>query len=116
MTTPATLNLEEVQGDDWLITCTFIDASGYAIDLSASTFTCQIRRGKTRNSPLAASFSIDTTDAATGIVVLSLSSAESALLTGRYYYYDLQQIDSDGKYTTLLGGKITLIKEVTTDA
>ena len=114
MTVPATLNLEEVQGDDWLITCNVIDINGYAVDLTGSTYTGQIRRSKTKNSPVAASFSIDTTDLATGTFVLSLSAAESSLLTSRYYYYDIQQSDYFGFKTTTLSGKITMIREVTT--
>lgn len=113
MTVPATLNLEETQGDDWSITCNFIDASGYAIDLSASTFTAQIRKRGSRNSSLVTSFSIDTSDADVGVLVLSLTAEQTALLTQKHYYYDLQQDDYYGYRLTVLAGKITLTREVT---
>jgi predicted metalloendopeptidase len=116
MTTPGELNLTEVQGDDWQIELNFIDGSGYAVDFSGSEFTAFIRRSKAKSAPIAALFQIDTDDVDLGVLVLSLGHSSSSELKDRYYYYDLQQIDSDGKYTTLLGGKITLIKEVTTDA
>lgn len=113
MTVPASLNLDEVQGDDWTITLDFVDANGYAIDYSASSFTATIRRSKTKNSPIAATFTVDQTDAATGRVVLTLSSAVSELLTAKYYYYDIQEENYFSQKTTLIGGKITLQREIT---
>lgn len=113
MSVPGTLNLNEVQGDDWTITLNFVDADGYAIDYSTSTFTATIRRGKTKNSPVAAMFSVDQTDAATGVIVLSLDSATSSLLTDRYYYYDIQEEAYLSSKTTLISGKITMQREIT---
>lgn len=113
MTVPAGLDLQEVQGDDWLITCNVVDVNGYAVDLSGSTYVAKIKRSKT-NSSAVASFTIDATNLALGTFVLSLSAAESSLLTARHYYYDIQQESFAGFKTTIVAGKITMIKEVTT--
>lgn len=113
MTTPSTVNLNEVQGDDWSIEFNFIDELAYAIDLSTATITAAIRRGRTKNSPIAASFDIDMSNAATGVVVLELTSAISALLTSKTYYYDIQKSDYYGLKSTLVGGKINMQRELT---
>jgi hypothetical protein len=113
MSLPSVLNLEEVQGDDWSITMNFIDTDGYAIDLSTSTCTAQIRRGKSKTSSVVASFTVDATDAATGVLVLTLGNASSNLLSAKTYYYDVQQSDYFAAVTTLVGGKITIQNDVT---
>lgn len=113
MSIPATLNLTEVQGDDWLITLNFQDANSYVVDLSTSTFLASIRRGTTKNSPVEASFTIDDTNADTGVLILELPNANSALLSRSAYYWDLQETDADNKIVTLIYGKITIINDVT---
>ncbi len=113
MATPATLNLTEVQGDDWAITLVFQDADSYAVDLSTSTFLASIRRGMTKNSPVEASFAIDDTNADTGVLILELPNADSSLLGRAAYYWDLQETDADDKVITLIYGKITIINDVT---
>lgn len=108
MTVPATLNLSEVQGDDWSITLNFIDDSGYAIDLSMSTYISNVRRGKSRKSPIVAQFDIDNSNAATGVLIMELSHTQTDAFEAKTYYYDLQGTDYYGRKTTILGGKITI--------
>lgn len=110
MSTPGTLNLSEVQGDDWTLTLSFTNSLGYAVDLSGATWNAQVRRNY-KDDNVAATWTVDTSGAASGVLALSLSHTATAALTKSHYYWDLQQ--TSGTVTTLLIGEITMIPEVT---
>lgn len=111
MSTPGTLDLSEVQGDDWTLTLNFTNSLGYAVDLTGKTYTAQVRRNY-KDDNVVGTWTIDTSGAATGVLSLSMDNATTATLTKSYYYWDLQENDA-GFITTLLVGEITMIPEVT---
>lgn len=95
----------------------FRNAAGTALDLSAITWSCQIRRSKltsagTPGTPLA-TVSIVTTDAATGKLVLTLTSTESAKLrVVDRAYWDLEGT-TGSQVLTYFYGNLKILKDVT---
>jgi PKD repeat protein len=110
---PASRDLTIYRGDIYSHQLTFEnDATPpAALDVHTYTFTAQIRdrRDRATGTP-AASFTVDATQAASGIIVLSLSETDTAALTGSLYYWDLQ-VEPIGQ--TWLAGTVTVSGDVT---
>lgn len=109
--TPARLDLRFVRGDDASVVLTFKDDSDVVIDMSDSTFAAQFRR--IPDDPNEYSFTIDDSQASSGIVVLNVDhDVASGCLNS--YYWDIQRIyRSDGVIQTLMGGSIDFVPDVT---
>jgi hypothetical protein len=61
-----------------------------------------------------AAFTLDATNAATGIIVATLSStASGTLMPGTTYVWDLEQTTAGGAVRTTHMGKITVVEDVT---
>lgn len=107
---PAKLNYTIVRGDDFADQVTIKEGSpAAAVDVSARTFTAQLRASA--DGAVVASFTIDMTDAATGIVGYSLADTTTDDLAGAYVW-DFQQ-DTAGVIRTLMGGSFVVLKDVT---
>ncbi len=106
-------DLDLIRGDDFTKRLTFADADGVAIDLSGWVFTGQVRTEADAADPVLASFSFDTTDAATGVVDASLAAADTATFSGRFVVYDIQAVNTAGKTRTYLFGRLNILKDVT---
>ena len=108
--TPAKLNYTMVRGDDFADTVTIKEGDPLAaVDVSARTYTAQVR--STPDGTVVASFVIDMTDAATGVVAYSLADTVTDDLDGAYVW-DFQQ-DTAGVIRTLMGGSSVVLKDVT---
>lgn len=84
-------------------------------DVSALSYAAQIREepvvtGVATGAPLA-EMDVDMTDAATGVLVLRLTSDQTRDLPSAGFW-DLQQ-DDGGTLTTLIAGKIVVVDDVT---
>jgi hypothetical protein len=113
--TPGTLNLSVVAGDGYSHTLTFTDADGVAQDQSAYTFRAQVREATWAET--AADFGIDDTDAATGVIVISLTAVQTrALRTGSNVWDIERELTAGGDPQTLLQGKFTVTPDVTREA
>ena len=111
------------QGVDFRLTFT-VKASGVAQDVSGYTWAGQIRLLFPDASP-AATFSFDTTNAASGIVVAQLTDTVTAALTSpntlsarqredaEYGVYDIEGTDGSGIIRRYLEGRVTLSLEAT---
>jgi len=108
--TAAKVNLRLYRGDDRGIQFTFTDSSSAPIALPTSTWTSQIRAAVGAADVLA-SFTVDASQAATGVVKISLAHTDSATLPARCVY-DLQ-VNSAGSITTYIQGSISMDGEVT---
>lgn len=106
--TAGKVNLRFYRGDDRGVQFTFTNA-GTPIVLPTSTWTSQIRAKA--GDPVLASFTVDSTQAGSGIIKVGLAHADSAMLPTRCLY-DLQVNDA-GSITTYLQGTITMEGEVT---
>ncbi|MGL5936369.1 MAG: hypothetical protein ACRCZI_12210 [Cetobacterium sp.] len=110
---PARCDLSNaVRGDTLTLTLTFrVQATQAPIDLTGRTFAAQVR-DREGSSTLIASFSIDTTNAATGVLVLSIPAATTATWAWTHAVWDLQQTVGS-VVQTLVAGRVTPGGQVT---
>ena len=89
------------QGSTLMLKLTFTNPDGSARDMSAKTFTSQVR-ALPSSATVSASFTFDMASASSGIVYASLAGADTAALsvgdslTGKsaQYYYDMRYTES----------------------
>lgn len=83
-------NFEIVRGRDFTQQFTLSDKdTGAALDISSYTLKSQIRKSKKIASTLLLEFTINTSQAASGIFVLSLTDTQTATLSDTIGYYDI---------------------------
>lgn len=110
---PARLDYRMVRGDNFADTVTIKEGDpAAAVDVSARTFTGQVRR--TANGAVVASMTIDTTDAATGVIGYAIDDSVTATMSGEYVW-DFQQ-SVGGSVRTLMGGRFVVDDDVTRSA
>lgn len=120
MAAPATRDVTIYQGDAYSHTLTFVDSNGDPVDLTASygSYAAQVRQVFRNPSQEAgdvlATFDIDDTNAATGVLVLSLSSSDTEDLP-EACVYDLEAMSAVAtpEPYTLIRGDITVMPEAT---
>jgi hypothetical protein len=108
---PAKQDIRIMRGDTEVFNIALTDSANAPINLTGDVFTSQIRYNRD-DSSIAATFTCVVTDAAAGLVTLTLSPVSSALLNAGVAYWDLQRNDS-GVITTLVAGKCTILADVT---
>ena len=110
----ATRNIVLQRDTDFSESLTFYSDTCFAttIDVSTYTFRAQIRSSET-SATVIALLSIDTTNAATGNIVLSYSAADSLNLTAGTYYWDLRVVDANGGVSRWLAGTATVTGTIT---
>jgi hypothetical protein len=107
---PAKLNYRMLRGDDFADQVTIKEGDPpAAVDVSARTYTAQVR--STPDGAVVATFTIDMTSAATGVVGYSLPDTTTDDLSGSYVW-DFQQ-STGGVVRTLMGGAFVVDKDVT---
>ena len=106
---PAKLNYKITRGDDFADQVT-IKENGVAVDVSARTYTAQVRSTKD-SVTVVATMSIDMASAATGVVGYSIADTVTDDLSGQYVW-DFQQV-SAGVTRTLMGGTFYVDPDVT---
>jgi hypothetical protein len=79
------------QSKPYTLTITITNSVG-PIDVTASTFASQLRRYPA-SSDIAATFTIDTSQANVGVIQLALDSATTASLEPGPYRWDVDKID-----------------------
>lgn len=107
------------QGSTLSLVLTFRDSAGDLMNLTGFTFTGQVRKTALASS-VAASFSFDTSQAATGVITATLAGTDTASMTvgetqrseDSQYWYDLRYV-SGGISTYFLEGPLTLNRRVT---
>lgn len=99
---PGKLSWSVTRGYDAVLTLTFVDDAGAAIDLSAGSFTAAVLD---RLDASAATITVDDTDAATGVLVLSIVNTDTADLTSLGYRWYLTENVSSA-LTPLLDGPL----------
>jgi hypothetical protein len=104
-------NLSVYQGDDFRAAVTVSDSTGAAADLTGYTVNAQIRRGIADNNPDIVQ-TISTSVDLPNTINLSIDHADTANLTGPYLW-DLQLTAADGTKTTILRGKVDVLREIT---
>jgi hypothetical protein len=110
---PATLNLALYAGDSVTVSFTFTDASGNPLDMSG-TWSAQVRSAPGAADPPLAVFGVDTTQAASGVIVISLDDeATAALPIATTLAWDLEQQTGTDTVRTTHRGSVTVTEDVT---
>lgn len=109
---PAARDLAFYQGDDYAHEITFTDDATppAALDLSAYRFAAQFRRWHA--DPDAVDFAVDVTQADTGLIILSLTAAQTAGLPSKGVW-DLEVTLPSGAIETWLAGAVAVGRDVT---
>jgi hypothetical protein len=112
-TLPAELDMSIYAGDTLTIQFKFTDQASNPVDMSG-TWTSSIRNNASDPDPPLASFTLDSSQASTGIINATLSSAASASLPINVpLVWDLEQTTSPGNVRTTHRGTITVTEDVT---
>ena len=82
---PGRLNLKAREGDIIAFTVAIVHADDVAVDVTGRTYTASVRTSSA-STTAAATFSFDTSDAATGIIIASVNLAN---VTAGTYAWDL---------------------------
>lgn len=109
---PDILDLEAYQGDDFERVLNFFEDDGTTpLDLTGYEAAAQVRRWVDSDEP-DAEFTIDDSALDEGKVTLTLTGAETEVLSGAYSW-DFQMEDPGGKVRTYIAGKVTVKQGVT---
>jgi hypothetical protein len=117
MPSPAVISaaLPVYRGDAWSKTLRFWadEVGGTPIDLTAfgTSFTAQVRYSATTAS--FTPFTVDDTDAATGVLVLSLTGDQTGALMNSTYHFDVQATGGALSPRTIITGTLSVTKDVT---
>jgi hypothetical protein len=106
----ATRDITIYQGDTYAHELRLKTSANAVINITSRTYTGQIRK-KRSTETAAATFSYSITDAANGVVVLSLTSAVTANIASGTYVYDFQETNG-ATVTTLITGSCIIVGEV----
>jgi hypothetical protein len=107
---PAVIPLSVIMGDTETVTFRFVDDDG-PIDVSGRTYAAQIKVSSSDEDPLA-TFNVDMSDAADGVVVCSLSATTTTGLSPLNGVWDCQETNGT-IVTTLAGGPVRVRRSVT---
>lgn len=113
---PQVLDLVLYAGDGVGFRLTFNTTAGSPVDVSGA-MKAQIRLEREAPDPALADFDVDMTDAATGVVLLELSGADThALITSGEKFvgvWDLQWTPTGSEPLTVVQGKVECMPDVT---
>lgn len=104
-----------LQGETWELYVTVMDPDtpASALDLTGYAVRCQFRHKPGSSTILETPLAV-VTNAASGILKLSLTAAETAALTARRFHYDVEVESPAGRVIRVLMGAVELDREVTT--
>ena len=100
------VELQIDQGAQFSTTITVADITGNASNLIGQTANAQIRR--VWSSVTSTPFKITYTDAANGVITMSMTSANSALLSTGRNVYDVKLIDAAGEVKSIFEGIVVV--------
>lgn len=100
------------QGATFSKTITLKNDDGTFKDLANNTFASQIRKSFYTNS-LVANVTATATDAANGVLTLSIDAANTAIIKAGRYLYDVKMTSNTGTVTRISEGIITVTPQIT---
>jgi hypothetical protein len=111
----AIANLIIDQGANFSSDVTVKDANGNAFDLTGYTTEAKLAKGYSSTRTRTSMTSVIATDAASGVVALAMTAAQTAALDAERYVYDVEITEtSTGTVTRVIEGLITVRPNVTT--
>lgn len=113
---PQTLNLVLYAGDGAGVRFTITDSTGAALPITGE-IKAEIRATRETFEPALAEFTVDLTDFATGIMLISLTGTQTQnLITGNEKFtgvWDLEWTPTDEEPVTLVQGNVECLPDVT---
>lgn len=109
MARPGTHNLECPQGDELLVTWTFTQGG---VPINASGWTVAAATRRTVNDPDVQTFAVDMTQAASGIIVTTLTPTQTLAMKLGDWRYDVQRTSPNKR--TLVRGVLSIDDQITT--
>ena len=101
---PGRLNVKAREGDVIAFTIAIVDADDVAVDVTGRTYTASVRTSSAATTA-SATFSFDTTDAATGIII---ASVDLDGVTAGTYAWDLwEDANPIAAGNVAISGKVT---------
>jgi hypothetical protein len=107
----ATRDISVYQGDTYAHELRIKDSANANVNITSRTYTGQIRK-KRNSDTITATFTSTLTNAANGVVVMSLTSSNTANISAGSYVYDFQETNG-ATVTTLITGVCTVTGDVT---
>lgn len=111
---------EQVRGDFWDITVTIVDSSNNPIDISGNEYIFTLKSDIDASDGDAdlqyGPFSPGSPDGSNGILNFTVPGILTKDLEGKTYKYDLQEVTSANKVSTILIGSLRVRKDVTITA
>jgi hypothetical protein len=107
----ATRNITIYQGDTYVHELRLRTSANANINISSRTYTGSIKKRRT-SADTSVTFSTEITDESNGVVVFSISSANTAILRPGSYVYDFEELNGS-TVTTILTGNVTVTGQVT---
>lgn len=89
-------------GDTWRMTFTFVDANDAVIDMSGPTYTAFYHA----DGDAEIAMTVDSTDANTGVIIISVSHTTTSDFNVGSYYYRLISSNGADDVTTLVRGRV----------
>tara|TARA_R100001086_G_scaffold192605_1_gene109860 strand:- start:758 stop:1093 length:336 start_codon:yes stop_codon:yes gene_type:complete len=106
------LDITVEQGATFTRTITIKDSSNAAINITGSSFAGQIRK-RHQSSTKQADFDFTITNASGGIVIATITAANTGSMEPGDFVYDIEWTQSDSSVTRLLEGTATVTPQVT---
>jgi hypothetical protein len=110
----------QVRGDTWILKFTFKDENNTAIDISSNQYWLTLKDNADQTDSQAAiqigPIDPDPVEALQGILTLVADPVDTGTITAKTYIYDLQEVNSQNEVTTLLIGKVKVVKDITLTA
>lgn len=100
------------QGSDFNTSITIDDVDGLPYDLGQITAKSQVRKSYYSANPTA-EFVITINDPSSGVILLSLNSANTANISAGRYVYDVVIKDNNNVKTRVLEGIVNVLPQVT---
>lgn len=99
------------QGTDYAGHIVLTEDDGTPVDVSGSTFLCQMRKSY-YSANVTANLVMTITDAANGNVRLTLDAANTANIKAGRYLYDIKRTDANNQITRIVEGIVTVAPQV----
>jgi len=107
----------QVRGDTWVLTFNIQNSAGAPENITGNDYWLTLKSNIDDTDATAAlqigPVVAGSPDAALGILTVVVLPADTELLEAKTYFYDLQEVNASNEVTTLLIGKVKVVKDVT---
>lgn len=110
----------QVRGDTWILTFNIQTSAGAPEDITGNDYWLTLK-SSIDDTDATAALQIGpavagSPNASLGILTIMVSPEDTELLEAKTYFYDLQEVNAANEVTTLLIGKVKVVKDVTLTA